>query len=122
FEYMTTNALGSHVAYAAFSGCKVSIWGPYANYRLEDFKELTWYKKNWRKAPQVIESMSEQHVRNRHPVLFRDPWGAESRVDWASELLGLQHKRSLVDLAQLLGWSKTGRIEGFFHQAAKTSA
>jgi hypothetical protein len=122
FEYMTTNALGSHVAYAAFSGCKVSIWGPYANYQLEDFKELAWYKKNWRKAPQVIQNMSEQHVRNRHPMLFRDPWRAESMVEWAGYLLGLQHKRSPLELAQLLGWTALGQIEARLHRAARRCA
>ena len=122
FEYMTTNTLGSHIAYAAFSGCKVSICGPYPRYRLEDFKELAWYKKNWGKAQQVIDAMSEPNVRARHPMLFKEPWDAQPLEDWAAQVLGLDNKRSHVELARLLGWTVTGQTEVVIHRAARRTA
>src|SRR5262249_11239822 len=46
FEYVTTNTLGSHVAYASFCAAKVSIYGPYAEYRAEDFANTPFYNEN----------------------------------------------------------------------------
>ncbi len=32
FEFVTTNGFGSHIAYAAAAGAKVSVFGPYAEF------------------------------------------------------------------------------------------
>ena len=37
FEYVTSNVMGSHIAYAAAFGAKVSINGPYHKYNKKDF-------------------------------------------------------------------------------------
>ncbi|MCS7077540.1 MAG: hypothetical protein NZ455_12560, partial [Bacteroidia bacterium] len=46
FEYVTTNAFGSHIAYAAYFGAKVSIYGSYAEFKEEDFRHDPFYSKN----------------------------------------------------------------------------
>jgi hypothetical protein len=122
FDYVTTNVLGSHVAYAAYSGCKVSIWGPYARYRAEDYKHLPWYRKHGSRTAELVEAFSEAHVRRNNPMLFREPWEAARLAEWAAHHLGLEHKRRPEETATLLGWSRMGQAEAVVHEAARKCA
>jgi len=45
FEYMTTCYIGSHVLYAAYCNCKVSIFGKYFEYKKEFFTNDPFYRK-----------------------------------------------------------------------------
>jgi hypothetical protein len=122
FESVTSNTMGSHIAYAAHSGCKVSIWGPYAEYRQEDFRGIPWYEKNWKKLPEIFERSSESHVRSRYSWLFKNPWEADSAREWAEPYLGLAHKREPAEVGRLLGWSVIGRGEAAIHGMARDAA
>lgn len=119
FEFMTTNVLGSHVAYASFCGCRVSIWGPYAELKLEDYRAVPWYQKNWRHASALVECFAEAHVRKSHPILFNDPWDARLLQDWAKPFLGYEQRRSPAEIARLLGWNPFGQAEVLVHRAAR---
>lgn len=121
FEFVTTNTLGSHVAYAAYSGCRVSIWGPYAQVRLEDYRSVPWYQKNWKRAAELIECFSESHVRRNHPMLFADPWAAQDLRTWSEPYVGHAFRREPADVARLLGWSRLGQAEAVAHRAARRS-
>ena len=44
FEYVTTNSIGSHVAYAGYCGAKVSIYGPYDYHDESSLNEDILYK------------------------------------------------------------------------------
>jgi hypothetical protein len=118
FEYMTTNTLGSHVAYGSYGGCKVSIWGPYAEFKLEDFRGVPWYERKWQRAKENIERFQEAHVRREYPHLFVDPWEATAHVTWAASLLGRECKREPAEMARLLGWSRAGQAEACVHRVA----
>ena len=122
FEFMTTNTLGSHVAYAAYSGCRVSIWGPYAEVRLEDYRNVAWYRKNWSRAAELIACYAESRVRRDHPILFRQPWAAEDLREWAEPFVGHAHRRQPSEIAQLLGWTPIGQAEARMHRAVKRFA
>jgi len=122
FEFMTTNSLGSHVAYAAYSGCRVSIWGPYAQIRLEDYRNVPWYQKNWKRASELIECYTESHVRRSHPLLFRDPWHAEDLRVWAEAFVGHSFRREPPEVGRLLGWTPIGQGEALVHSAARRFA
>jgi hypothetical protein len=119
FEYVTSNTMGSHIAYSAYSGCKVSIWGPFAEYRQEHFRGVPWYDKNWSKVSELFEKLSESYIRARHPWLFKEPWNAELGPGWAEPFLGLQHKREPLAVARLLGWSIAGQAELPIHDALR---
>ncbi|MDH4094680.1 MAG: hypothetical protein OEV81_07815 [Betaproteobacteria bacterium] len=119
FEYVTTNTLGSHVAYAAHRGCKVSLWGPIATYRLEDFKDVPWYRKNWDKAAEIIDALSEQSLRRAHPHLFAHPAEARPLQAWSAPYLGVAHLRRAGEIARLLGWTALGQAEALAHRAAR---
>lgn len=118
FEFVTTNTLGSHLAYAAHCGCRVSIWGPYAQIRLEDYRNVPWYQKHWDRAAELVECYSEPRVQRNHAALFRDPWDAESLKSWADPFLGEEHRRAPAELARLLGWNAIGQTELLVHRGA----
>jgi len=113
FEYMTTNTIGSHVPYAAYCGCKVSMYGPFSAPRKEDYRN----DPTWSKHPDVLEvqmkSSSEASVRRKYPFLFVDPDRAEIHRDWAAHELGADYRRPPCDLADLLGWAPADQVAGY---------
>ncbi len=122
FEFVTTNILGSHVAYAAYCECRVSIWGPYAQIKLEDYRNVPWYQKNWQRASELIECFSEAHVRRSHPLLFSEPWNAKALRSWAEPYLGHAFRREPSQVARLLGWTLPGQAEAVVHRVARKTA
>lgn len=103
FEYVTTNALGSHVAYAAAFGCRTSVAGPLAIRSRESLREEPFYKEN----PDLMEAYSPgeklKQIRERHPWMFVEPHRAGKHAAEAGELLGMGNRIGLPELAGLLG-------------------
>jgi len=114
FEYMTTNAIGSHVVYASYSGCKVSVYGEYQEYTLDDYKE----DKSYQKVPFLLDynlkAQSEKNVRHLFPFLFTHPKEAQLYQHWAEEELGKSNLLSLKKLSVLLGWTWKLQLEYLF--------
>jgi len=104
FEYMTSNCIGSHVAYAAYSGCKVSIYGKYAEFSKNDVKEDVLYIT----YPHVMEhnlfGSSKESISKKFPFLFVHPKEACIWIDWAVEQLGANNKKTYYQLANYIGW------------------
>jgi hypothetical protein len=109
FEFMTTNNMGSHVAYAALSGCKVSIAGRYVPLDPSAYKNDEFYRAH----PEVLEAnvakSSELVVRQYYPELFCDPARAIQRIPWAERVLGKECMRPPREIAGLLGWPENTR-------------
>jgi hypothetical protein len=104
FEFMTTNAIGSHVAYAAYCGCKVSIYGEYAEFSKEDYADTPVYKEFPFLLEYNLRCYSYEQVHNNFPFLFSPPDKAKIRIEWAERQLGKANKVCSHDLAKLLGW------------------
>lgn len=104
FEYMTTNVIGSHVLYASYCGCKVSIYGDYAAYSKEDYINDSTYNK----YPFLLEHnllyASEKNIKEKYPFLCTHPTLATINLEWAKNEIGDRHKVSLLKLVILLGW------------------
>jgi hypothetical protein len=118
FEYVTTNYFGSHVVYAAFLGAKVSVFGPYAELKAEDFAKTPFYLDH----PQVLEHTlrvtSETEMRRVYPDLFCFPWQAQQRVEWGRHEVGYDNKVSPRKMRSLFRWRlhdrATARVSSFF--------
>jgi len=104
FEYMTTNTVGSHIAYAAYSGCKVSIYGKYCEFS----KEVQMADVAYIERPEMLDHnllcASEQAIKTKFPFLFVHPKNATENRKWAYEQLGANNKVSFYELAKHLGW------------------
>jgi hypothetical protein len=119
FEYMTTNTIGSHVAYASSSGCKVSIFGDYGAYRREDFKNDPYYINYPAVLEEVLSKSSEDVIRRQYPWLFRHPADASSYQEWGKDMIGEGSHRSASEMAVLLGWTPRRQILGYFKESCR---
>jgi hypothetical protein len=104
FEYMVTDVQGSHLAYAAWCGCKVVMLSPLYERKWERFEEHPHMKRN----PQMLMNLvfhQPENVRERLPFFFVDDLSqAQCHGEWAAGILGMESKRTPRILARLLGW------------------
>ncbi|MCK9409414.1 MAG: hypothetical protein M0R68_09810 [Bacteroidetes bacterium] len=111
FEFVTSNAVGSHIAYAACFGAKPSVAGPRPRFVKKDYVNTTFYKN----APEVLDIVEEWNAVDMHkrifPFLFVEPFDAKDVTSWAERQLGLPEKKSPNELKHLLGWSIQYRIQ-----------
>ena len=107
FEYVTTNTIGSHIAYAASLGAKVSIYGSYAELRDANYNnvgEYQPYMQQWEWA------RSQQTVRQYYPELFCHPAEAKQGTDWGRYEVGFDNKVTPGELRTLFGWTRGARL------------
>ncbi len=117
FTHVTTNWLGSHVPYAAYSGCSVSVFGPRPRYSREDYRDDPYYQANPHILGWLFDLIEGGHFEREYGEFFRSPdTGADDRA-WAGVQLGEENKRPAVEVARLLHWKASeevsGRVEDF---------
>lgn len=103
FEYVTTNAYGSHLAYAMAFGAKVSLAGPIYWPSSGDLRKEPFYQEN----PDLIDqSFLKEQVRRLKKAFERlcvDPWRAEQNILWGRKLIGANNVSSHREVGKLLG-------------------
>ncbi len=114
FECMTTNTVGSHIPYAAYCGCKVSIHGPFSSRRKEDYENDPLWAEHMDVLEQHLASTTEEATRKKFPFLFVNPEDAERHEEWARRELGEAYRRPPEGIAQLLGWNLASQVRGYF--------
>jgi hypothetical protein len=119
FEYVTTNTLGSHVLYASYKGCKVSIYGSYYGLKKESYSTDPWYQKYPEILEKRINSLMEENIRSLFPWLFVYPTEANSNKFWASTTIGEENKLEPKEVAELLGWPLKSQIKGYSRLATE---
>ena len=113
FEYMTTNIIGSHIAYAAYSGSKPSIYGDYASPSEKDYQNDPFYKESPELLTFYVENSKQEVIEKQYPELFITPMTATERRDWGREVTGAKYKRTPYEIAELLGWSFKNQVKGY---------
>ncbi|MBA3534482.1 MAG: hypothetical protein H0T73_21385 [Ardenticatenales bacterium] len=119
FETMTTNAIGSHLPYAAYAGCKLSIYGPFAEFSEKDFEKDPWYSQYPDLLKHVILHGRESAIRQQCPQFFVHPENAVTHEEWGKAVLGDSYRRNSKAIAQFLGWSPAEQIAGHLRRTAK---
>ena len=99
FEFVTSNVIGSHIAYAAAFGAKVSISGPYQKWSRSEYLKEPIYQEN----PVLLDylEMEENIARENYPFLFVEPRSAKQHIDWGLEMIGMANKVSSTQLKVL---------------------
>jgi FkbM family methyltransferase len=111
-EFVTTNGYGSHLAYAAAFGAKVSIYGQFCETRSEDFDEDPYYQENPDLLDKLIPLVSEEGVKNAFPFFFCHPAAAIERGDWGTQQIGSDCRQLPRELRTLFGWNWASRAFG----------
>lgn len=106
FEFATTNGLGSHLAYAAAAGCKVSLCGPSpVKPTYEEMLDQPFYRNRPDLAfePKVTEAEHRSYI--EAAGILVDPPEAPELTSWGKFEIGFQHlqtpertRRSLTEL------------------------
>ncbi len=106
FEFVTTNVLGSHVAYGAYCGCRVVFHGENRELTLEDVASHPFYRANPELAEHLHERMfNEAKLQERFPFLFRGFDGAPDLTAWGHEQVGAANRKDAAEIARYLGWN-----------------
>lgn len=110
FEYVTTNAFGSCIAYAAGFGAKISIYGPLAEIKKRDVVADPY----WLESPGLVEIglnvLSAKFLISQNPDLFTSPDRALQRTEWGRQQMGFENKVSPAEMRRLFGWDFAGRM------------
>lgn len=104
FEYVTTNAPGSHIAYSAYCGCKVSFTGPECDTLGAPFDTHPFYKQNPHLAAEMKKWDLTQKFASRFPFFRVAPKEATIQTEWANKELGVGNKKQPEEIAELFGW------------------
>jgi FkbM family methyltransferase len=122
FEYVTTNILGSHVAYAAYFGAKVSIFGSYVEYTNQDLVNDPFIREKPYLLELVIRASSEQFVRQHYPELFCHPLDATQRVEWGHFEVGSDNKVTPEEMRYLFRWTVSSRVTDKLRRKLRSGA
>jgi hypothetical protein len=105
FEFVTTNGFGSHIAYAAYCGARVSVFGPYAEFPYHRLLRTHTIKMFPHLAPIARPLHTEAALRKHYPFLFVEPHRAEVMREWGAAEVGEDNRLSPAELAELFGWT-----------------
>ena len=111
FNFVTTPVMGSHVVYAAYCGCKVSICGSFISTRGND---IPTNNKSQEYFDRLVEVESLDWVKKNFLFLFYNhPKEAVDCSLWAKTEIA---NKSLTndELIDILGWSFNGQVKGYF--------
>jgi hypothetical protein len=110
FEYVTTNAYGSHVPYALYLGAKVSLWGPSEPITSEYLKR----DALWASFPQAADRFLAQETLNK-----AEEWQRRFRVEPPSGItdpnlgawmIGHQNKLSPRQIRKAFHWGSLSHV------------
>lgn len=114
FDVVTGNEFGSHLAYSALTGAKVSIAGPQPAFDRCYYQKLPFYR-NCSAVLDLAEQLVESRVLEfNYPFLYVDPRNAQSCTEWAAHQIGLGNRRRPEELRGLFGWTPMGLIQRRF--------
>jgi FkbM family methyltransferase len=108
FEFVTTNAYGSCIVYAAAFGAKLSIYGPFCEPGLEDFEETIFYHDNPGLLQKILPGLSFEAVKSQFPEFFCHPREAEERTQWGLNEIGYPNRIPPREMKQCFGWTVLG--------------
>jgi hypothetical protein len=104
FEYVTTNGFGSQIAYAAYCGAKVSVYGPFATFTPERMASVHALRLFPDLLDTALDLCSENALRAAYPFLFVEPDRAIVREAWGAQEVGEPSRLPSPDLARAFGW------------------
>jgi len=114
FEFMTTDMLGSHVVYASYYGCKVSVFGPSRIITEQELNKIKYFKNSPECKKIFINWSRSNFLLSKYPFFDCKPWFAQKQIDWATFELGEQHKLSPEEMKNIMGLNLNSIIYSFF--------
>ena len=105
FETILSDAVGSHLVYAAASGAKISLVQPigreYDNSKDPFFQGE---RSALRKQLDDIAAMEMDPIRSPYLFSFNEPGEAKQHINWGLDEIGFSNRVNPENLSHLLGW------------------
>jgi hypothetical protein len=113
FGHVSTNTMGSHVAYALAAGCRTSVWSPVFTYDPDVLaKSAHGLSRDY--VDRISHVYNESYLRRHFPDLFdRAPTAGYLDPALGSELLGVRHRLTPAQVMQATGWTTGGQMSGY---------
>jgi hypothetical protein len=105
YSHMTTNGAGSHIAYAAATGMKISISGPFHEYNEDSLSGIDFYKQFPSAISSAIERSSKNYLMSQWPWLFVSPENSIENIVWGGSEIGSDCKQTPQELQKVMGWN-----------------
>jgi hypothetical protein len=119
FEFVTTDMIGSHVVYASYCGCKVSVFGPRRVLTKKELNKIKYFK-NCKECMHVFINWSESNfLLSKYPFFDCKPWLAKKKIKWATFQLGEQHKLSPEKMKNIMGLNLNSIIYCTFNKIVR---
>lgn len=119
FEFVTTNAMGSHFVYALHAGCKVSLCGELYQYNDDVFDAV---RSRWGSGAvdRLLALYSEGFLREKFSDYFvPHPRTGRSDLAYAAQEIGLHLQLDDAEIRRVLGWTWSGQFAGLASGAAR---
>jgi hypothetical protein len=120
FDYVTGISFGSHTAYAAAFGAKVSVAGGCWKESKKEFLKDPFYQEN----PKLLDYRTEYYelARQYYPFLFVEPKDSQQHIDWGQEMIGMNNVLPAKELARLLKVDPVNEIARRAYRFARSAA
>ena len=103
FDIFTTNNFGSPIAYAAASGCRVSVWGPQSSKNLVKMGlTSTFYRNRVDLAFSGPAWFAAANEMLKEQGLYRHPMEGETAEEWGKNEIGFDVVQSPSNLRKLI--------------------
>ncbi len=104
FETILSDVMGSHIAYAASVGARISMRLP-QGWRYDRSKNPFYLEDKSRAGSDSVQYHESRAWKDFYNFLFCDPVDAKTHIEWGQEQIGYDNKLSPDDLKDALGWS-----------------
>ena len=102
FDYVTSNNWGSHVAYALFFGCKLSIAGPYTEMPKKEYLK----QHKWAENPELVDLLLGKEMNDYKLKVLKNtyiaPHKVQTDVELGKRLVGYDSKKTPEELIKIL--------------------
>ncbi len=108
YSVMLTDAMGSHVPYAASCGIRIAMRRPEGwDYDLNENQYFI--DDSTRLGSDYIQKQDRSAWYSHYKFLFCDPVDAKTHIEWGKKQIGFDNKLSPSELKNTLGWSSPRR-------------
>lgn len=111
-DAVNSNVMGSHIAYALASNCKVSLVDD-----LYSYDPVITIKANQGFLMDEVErcryAASRDYLLKKYSYLFTDPSNGVRDVQLGNKYIGREHLLSNTKLKSIIGWTLNGQIKGY---------
>ncbi len=110
--YVTSNMIGSHILYALYAGCRVSLTEPLFDVRLDVQKSLMHHTD--KEIDNLLYGSEIEYMREHFSwLMVNHPLDGIMDVDYGKKGVGEEWKLGSLQIRDVLGWNFADQLSGY---------